>query len=405
MRDGWQEVEIRDVVSLNPESVSKKTPPGEIQYIDIAAVSATGVDSSAIRTLAYANAPSRAQRYLRGGDTMVSTVRPYLRARAFVGPKLDGHVASTGFCVLRPTERIVAGYLDAVTSTDDFYAHLESRQTGSAYPAVRPEDIGEMRVPLPPIDEQRRIADVLEALDALRADAMVETAAAATVAKRLRARLLGDEEFDRVRLADAVDITMGRQRSPKHQTGDHIVPYIRAANIKDGFLALDDVLRMNFTPAEQRKFQLMPGDVLVTEGCGSLSQIGANAVWRAQISETVCFQNTVLRLRAVEGRTIAGFVAHWARHAFDSGAFAATSFGTSIFHIGAERAAEMLFPLVTAERQKVITRLLDAAENSAQATEMRVESLGAVRAALLSALLSGEHVIPGSYDRFLAEVA
>jgi type I restriction enzyme S subunit len=48
-----------------------------------------------------------------------------------------------------------------------------------------------------------------------------------------------------------------------------MVPYLRAANVKDGTLDLSDVKTMNFTPDEQRLFSLQPGDVLVTEGSGA----------------------------------------------------------------------------------------------------------------------------------------
>jgi len=108
-------------------------------------------------------------------------------------------------------------------------------------------------------------------------------------------------------LGEAVDVTMGRQRSPKHAVGEHIVPYLRAANVKDGRLQLDSVFEMNFSPAEQATFSLRPGDVLVTEGCGSIGQLGAAARWDGEIGGTVCFQNTLLRLRAVQGVTDPGF--------------------------------------------------------------------------------------------------
>jgi type I restriction enzyme S subunit len=57
-----------------------------------------------------------------------------------------------------------------------------------------------------------------------------------------------------------------------------MVPYLRAANIKDGYLDLSDIKEMNFTPDEQRVFSLNPGDVLVSEGAGSLQAVGASAV-------------------------------------------------------------------------------------------------------------------------------
>jgi len=159
-------------------------------------------------------------------------------------------------------------------------------------------------------------------------------------------------------LKERVEVTLGRQRSPQHAVGDHVIPYLRAANVKNGELALDSVLEMNFSPSEQGKFRLLPGDVLVTEGCGSLGQIGAAAQWNNEIAGPVGFQNTLLRLRAIDGLSDPGFVYQWARWAFESGAFAAEATGTSIFHIGAKRAAVMRFPDIPVEKQRRIADLL-----------------------------------------------
>jgi type I restriction enzyme S subunit len=177
-------------------------------------------------------------------------------------------------------------------------------------------------------------------------------------------------------LGEAVEVTMGRQRSPKHATGVHLVPYLRAANVKDGRLELDDVLEMNFTPEEQAKFSLREGDVLVTEGCGSIAQLGASAAWNGDLPGTVCFQNTLLRLRARPGITLPGFVEVWARHAHHSGLWAAIASGTNIFHVGSRRAEVAPIRLPPIEEQERIvalstdfSRLISAAEATAAAAE------------------------------------
>lgn len=396
-------MEVHELARLNPEVVPKRTPPDRIRYIDISAVSAGGLEKSAVRSVAYADAPSRAQRVVRSGDVIVSTVRPYLRARTFIDGDLDGAVASTGFCVLRPLEGIVPRYLDAVTSTDEFYEHLAARQTGSAYPAVRPSDIAEALVSLPPTDVQRRIADIWSVMEVALAASRRAAAVAESLAVALRARLVGASIDQTVQLDEAVEVTMGRQRSPKHRAGDHLVPYLRAANVKDARLVLDDVLSMNFTPAEQTKYRLIEGDVLVTEGCGSLNQIGANAVWGGEIDGTVCFQNTLLRLRANKERTSPAFMAQWARFAFESGAFANVSSGTNIFHIGAERAARMRFPALSLDNQERVAFVLTVADQAACAARGRIDALRTTRLAVVAALLSGRRTIPDSYDRFLRD--
>jgi type I restriction enzyme S subunit len=50
-----------------------------------------------------------------------------------------------------------------------------------------------------------------------------------------------------------------------------MVPYLRAANVRDGYLDLSDVKEMNFSPAEQSIFALRRGDVLVRSSPGRLN--------------------------------------------------------------------------------------------------------------------------------------
>jgi hypothetical protein len=184
-------------------------------------------------------------------------------------------------------------------------------------------------------------------------------------------------------LSEAIDITIGRQRSPKHQTGEHVVPYLRAANVKDARLLLNDVLTMNFTPIEQETFALRNGDVLVTEGCGSIGELGASAMWRADLPGTVCFQNTLLRLRARPGVTIPGFVEQWSRWAHRAGVWATIASGTNIFHIGLNRAKRAEIDLPPIAEQRRIVDLLVAVDDALAATR---KTGTAAQAALMSHL-------------------
>jgi type I restriction enzyme S subunit len=181
-----------------------------------------------------------------------------------------------------------------------------------------------------------------------------------------------------------------------------MVNYLRAANVKDGRLALDDILTMNFDPTEQEVFGLRPGDVLVSEGCGSLSQIGASASWHAEVPGTVCFQNTLLRLRAKDGVTTPSYLDHLARHAFRSGWWARIASGTNIFHIGLERAKRFPVPVPSLDEQKRATELLNVLSACASRSGHVHTALIDLRSALLDGLLSGDHEIPAAYDELLS---
>lgn len=154
------------------------------------------------------------------------------------------------------------------------------------------------------------------------------------------------------------EVQLGRQRSPDRDQGPNMVRYLRAANVKDGALSLDDVKEMDFTPAEQRTFALAPGDVLVSEGAGSLAAVGASSVWSGELDGTVCFQNTLLRLRPRPG-VDPRFLMWWASHAYASGLFASIATGANIYHLGTERVRLLPAAMPGAAAQRAIADYLD----------------------------------------------
>ncbi len=86
---------------------------------------------------ARADAPSRAQRVLRPGDTIVGTVRPGNGSHALVTE--DGLTGSTGFAVLRPRRPQYAQFVYLTATRQDNIENLSHLADGGAYPAIRPD--------------------------------------------------------------------------------------------------------------------------------------------------------------------------------------------------------------------------------------------------------------------------
>ncbi len=126
-------------------------------YMDIASIDNTKWRVVSPKVLLGKDAPSRARQRVRGGDILFSTVRTYLRNVATVPPQYDGQVASTGFCVLRPSDKIDSKFVFYYVLSDKFIADLNPLQRGTSYPAVRDSDVFAQAFPLPPQAEQRRI--------------------------------------------------------------------------------------------------------------------------------------------------------------------------------------------------------------------------------------------------------
>ena len=103
--------------------------------------------------------------------------------------------------------------------------------------------------------------------------------------------------WQRYRLGDATTITSGITLGRNLQgRNSRLVPYLRVANVKDGFL---DLRQIKHTPATEEEIdacQLEPGDILLTEG-GDLDKLGRGTYWEGQIP--VCIhQNHIFRIRS-----------------------------------------------------------------------------------------------------------
>ena len=165
MGSEWRRCRLGDVADINPDSIGPDWPYGHIRYVDISSVG-EGVIKESPRRLSLSEAPSRARRLVKVGDTVLSTVRPNRRSMFFVREAVPDMVVSTGFAVLRPRPGIIEPrFLYAIVFDRRFTAYLVSRQRGAAYPAVLPSDIAEAEILLPPLPEQRAIAHILGALD------------------------------------------------------------------------------------------------------------------------------------------------------------------------------------------------------------------------------------------------
>jgi type I restriction enzyme S subunit len=133
-------------------------------------------------------------------------------------------------------------------------------------------------------------------------------------------------------------IQLGRQRSPKNRSKDYPVKYIRAANITERGLDLADVLDMEFSPDEQKRYRLRGGDIVLSEASGSPDQVGKPAVWEEQLP-LCCFQNTVIRLRpAIE---MSQYLLMCFQTYYVNGVFSRVAGGVGINHLSADKFSKL----------------------------------------------------------------
>ncbi len=157
----WDVRRLRFVASINDEALTDREDPlRSISYVDISSVDST-LGVTRFDEMVFEDAPSRARRLVQDGDTIVSTVRTYLRAIAPINNPKPEMVVSTGFAVIRPIN-LDADFASWVLREQGLVDEIVARSVGVSYPAINAPDIGNLPVPVPPVDEQRAIADFLE---------------------------------------------------------------------------------------------------------------------------------------------------------------------------------------------------------------------------------------------------
>jgi len=162
--EGWGLKPLKHWASINRRTLSQNTDPDySFDYIDISAVG-TGYLSSTPERMRFEGSPSRARRIVRQGDTLISTVRTYLKAIYHVDRPWPDLIASTGFAVLTPSSSIDARFFGFVLQSKAFVDQVVANSIGVAYPAISETRIGSLHICLPPSrQEQDEIIRYLQA--------------------------------------------------------------------------------------------------------------------------------------------------------------------------------------------------------------------------------------------------
>jgi type I restriction enzyme S subunit len=139
---GWRDGEIQDVAELNPETWGSRNQPLSVRYLDLSNLKHGKIDS--VEEYQWEDAPSRARRILKTGDTVIGTVRPGNGSYCLIGE--DGITGSTGFAVLRPKNKNDSAFVYLGSCSKENIDRLAHLADGGAYPAVRPELVAQTPV-------------------------------------------------------------------------------------------------------------------------------------------------------------------------------------------------------------------------------------------------------------------
>ncbi|MCU1585466.1 MAG: restriction modification system specificity domain [Microbacteriaceae bacterium] len=386
MREGWTSSTLADLCELiKGTSPTQKTPAGQYPLI------------------VTASKPASSEAFqIEGEAVCVPLVSSTGHGHASIKRV---HYASGRFAVANIMAAIVVK--DATKCDTRFlWMLLQHRKDelivpkmkGTANVSLSVRALGSVVVALPPLAEQRRIVDLIGAVDVAIAGARASIVAAMTARTRVR-RAFFEAELNATRyvpLSELATTRLGKMLSATTMTDDKAAPYLRNADVQWGRVNTTDLKLMPFSPSERVEFSLKEGDVLICEGGAG---VGSTAVLDRELPG-VYYQKALHRVRCGEHLS-PHFFALWMEEQMASGYIHRISKATGIPHFTGEKLRRMPVPIVQMTDQIELVERCTVFATATSAAGDLLESYSALRAELLSSLLLGAHEVPAQYDRFL----
>ncbi len=183
----------------------------------------------------------------------------------------------------------------------EFRGQITKLVTGSAQQNFGPTHLKALRISVPPLEEQRRIAAILDQAETLRTQRRTALALLDSLTQSLFLDMFGDpvvnsKGWSMSTIGDLAEVQGGLQVTSARKNLPVEVPYLRVANVYRGVLNLSEIKTIRATPTEIQRTTLVNNDLLVVEGHGNPNEIGRAALWNGEIEQCV-HQNHLIRAR------------------------------------------------------------------------------------------------------------
>ena len=249
-------VRLGDVCTINDQSKD----PSDMEkfiYVDISAVDGDTKKISYMNSISGVSAPSRARRLFKQGDILLSTVRPNLKAFAYVDREDTSNcIASTGFAVIRCGSNVNSKYLYHLLLQDSLVNQMICMMGKGAYPSINQTDVSNLRFPLPPLTVQEEIVAEIECYQRI-------IDGARQVVENYKPTIKIDPAWEKKTLAEVCDVRDGTHDSPQYYTDG--IPLVTSKNIQNNGIDFNNVSLISeddYNKINQRS-KVDKGDILM----------------------------------------------------------------------------------------------------------------------------------------------
>lgn len=294
-----------------------------------------------------------------------------------------------GWLLLRPqSDQIHPDYFYHLLGSEPVYQKFASRAAGATVKNLNSGIVREVEIPLPPLEEQKRIAGILDQaaeLCRLRTRALDKLN---TLGQAIFHEMFGDikgSTFSSARFGEFADIQLGKMLDKGKFKGGDTKPYLRNANVRWFDFDLSDVSEMEFADNELERFRVEKNDLLICEG----GEPGRCAVWASDDAE-LFYQKALHRARIDPTRATPDFIAYWFHIAAHTGQLADFVSSATIAHLTGAKIKTLPIILPPLELQRQFDERLEVVRRRASQAQRASEKATALFSSLQHRAFRGE---------------
>lgn len=390
----WEVKPLEDVADIDSDSLNGSTPKDyEFDYISLSDVDSDDFKIETTRQV-FAFAPSRARRIVKHGDILMSTVRPNLQGFSLIRNEVKDLIASTGFAVIT-TKKCSNEFLFQFLFSSGIERQFYQLLVGSNYPAINSSDVRRLKIPLPPLPEQKAIAQVLST-----ADAAIQTTEKLIAQKELRKKWLMQQlltgkkrlkgfggEWKECQLGDLGDSFNGLTGKTKENFGSGY-PFITYMNVFSN--SRIDITQVDHVVIEENENQNIAkyGDFFFTVSSETPNEVGMASVLLDEVENL--FLNS-FGFRLFDFETLNPKYAQFLlRFQSFREQICLLAQGSTRFNISKTGVKQIILSLPSIEEQIAIAQVLQAADKGISLLKVKVEKYREQKKGLMQVLLTGK---------------
>ena len=293
------------------------------------------------------------------------------------------------YVVFETDSELSADYLLRYMKSDWGNAQIRANTEGAVRDSLKYKGLERIKIPLPPLDDQKRIAHLLGKVEGLIARRKQHLRQLDDLLKSVFLEMFGnpvrnEKGWDLHSVNNFSESRLGKMRDKKFIKGAHLRKYLGNSNVQWFSFVFDELLEMDFDEREREIFKLENGDLLVCEG----GDIGRCAIWKNQI-EDCYFQKALHRVRLDRNKAIPEYIQYVFLFYSLFNGFKITSKAT-IAHLTGEKLKATLIPLPPINIQNQFAAIVEKVEGLKSRYQQSLTDLESLYGALSQKAFKGE---------------